>query len=148
MRSLTAPVPSVPGHGVPDPLEEATEQLRRASRVPYEAQEPGRWLHEFQHHVSMARRLLAARSVDLRQRPAEALPRLGPLAERRLQCHEQLARAADDLFTSAYLSVEPDLLEMVELTEAAKALEHALRRERERRSDLLFEATHRDLGGG
>jgi hypothetical protein len=145
---LTAPDPSAFDGAAPDTLEEATEQLRRASRVPYEAQGPGRWLREFQHHVSMARRLLAARSIDLRHDSTEGPPRLGPLAERRRQCHEQLARAADDLFASAYISVQPDLLEMVELTEAAKALEHALRRERERRSDLLFEATHRDLGGG
>jgi hypothetical protein len=37
---------------------------------------------------------------------------------------------------------------MVDLTEAVKALERAVSRRRNHRSDLFFEATHRDIGGG
>ena len=129
------------------PLDEATAWLRRAVSVPYEARDPGRWLREFQECVSLARRMLATRAAELRRRGVPQ-PRLIPLATREEVRHEQLARMADALFTDAYLLVVPDLLDMVDLTEAAKALERAVARQAERRSDLLYEADYLDLGGG
>lgn len=130
-----------------DALDEAVRWLRLAATVPYDAREPAAWLQEFQACIGAARRELAGRSVTMRDERG-VLPRLLPLAERAAGEHEGVTRLADDLFTDAYLATEPDLLEMVELAEAAKALEQAINGLRERRSDLLFESTHRDLGGG
>lgn len=130
-----------------DPLEEASTWLRRAVTVPYEASDPGRWLKEFQVCVANARRMLGARAAYLREE-SYPMPRLRQALSREAEAHEQVARMADALFTDAYLAVEPDLLDMVDLTEAVKALERAVSRRRNHRSDLFFEATHRDIGGG
>ena len=75
-------------------------------------------------------------------------PRLIPFATRQEAAHDQLSELADALFTDAYILISPDLLDMVDLTEAAKSLERAIAREHGRRSDVLFESTHRDIGGG
>ncbi len=128
------------------PLDEARMHLRAALALPYETRDPGRWLRDFQERVSRARRVLAVRAAELRAWRGTH-PRLVPMANRREFAHEQLALMADALFTDAYLRTAPDLLDMVDLTEAAKALERAIAREHGRRSDVLFESTHLDIGG-
>ncbi|MGH2608514.1 MAG: hypothetical protein ACRDHF_05440 [Tepidiformaceae bacterium] len=130
-----------------DPLDEASTWLRMAVAVPYDSRDPTAWIREFQLCVASARRVLAARGMALRDESGFP-PRLRALAGREADAHEQVTRMSDDLFTDAYLATQPDLLDMVDLVEAAKELEQALEGLRERRSDLLFEATYRDLGGG
>lgn len=130
-----------------DPLTEAGAWIRKALAVPYEASDSAAWVREFQACVAAMRRVLAARGIALRSE-ASRQPRLQALASREADAHEQVTRIADDLFTDAYLAVQPDLLEMVDLVESAKELERALDRLRDHRSDVLFEETHRDIGGG
>jgi hypothetical protein len=131
----------------PDPLEEAVGWLRKAVAVPYDAHDATAWAREFQQCVASARRVLASRSAAMRD-DRGLQPRLLALADREADAHEHVTRLADDLFTDAYMAVQPDLLEMVDLVEGTKELECAIDRLRERRSDLLFESTYRVLGGG
>lgn len=132
--------------GIP-PLDEARACLRDALALPYESRDPGRWLRSFQQCVGGARRVLARREAELRSRRT-AQPHLVPLATRHEAAHERLAQLADALFTDAYILTAPDLLEMVNLVEAAKSLERAIAREHGRRSDTPSEFTHQDIGGG
>ncbi|MEX0784155.1 MAG: hypothetical protein WD557_16050 [Dehalococcoidia bacterium] len=132
---------------VANPLDEAGTWLRTAVAVPYDSRDSAAWIREFQMCVSSARRALALRSVALRG-DRGLPPRLLALGDREAESHEQITRLADELFTGAYMALEPDLLEMVELVESAKELECAIERLRRHRSDLLFESTYRDLGGG
>jgi hypothetical protein len=127
-----------------NPLEEAASWLRRAATVPYDSRDPVPWLEEFRACVAAARRALATSALESPGLP----PRLLPSARRESEAHEGVTNLAAALFTDAYIAVEPDLLEMVDLAESAKALEHAINALRDRRSDLLFEATYQDIGGG
>lgn len=149
MGTMTLERQGKPGAGTPpsDPLEEASTWLRRAVSVPYNSRDSSAWIREFQLCVASARRVLAVRSAAMRD-DRGLQPRLLSLADREADAHEQVSRLADELFTDVYMAVEPDLLEMVDLAESAKALEYAIERLREHRSDLLFESTYRDLGGG
>ncbi len=130
-----------------DALEEASCWLRQAVAIPYESADSARWAREFQPMVAAVRRLLATRGAALRE-GAGLPPRLRAWAAREADDHEHVTRMADELFTDAYMATEPDTLEMVDLIESAKELQRAIERLRERRSDLLFEATYRELGGG
>ena len=128
-------------------LDEARAYLREALALPYETRDPMRWASQFRECVSGARRVLARRAAELRAGTVTH-PRLIPLATRQEAAHDQLSELADALFTDAYILTSPDLLDMVNLAEAAKSLEREIAREHSRRSDVLFESTHRDIGGG
>lgn len=141
----STPVVLVPGDS--QSLEEARQWLRKAVTVPYEASDARRWLREFLGCVGGARRALAGRLAEVRGLRPATNP-LSPLMERHERAQEELAQMADALFTDAYLLVSPDLLEMVDLTEAAKELERAILRERGEHGDFRFHSTPGEAAGG
>lgn len=135
------------------PLTEARDLLRKAARLPFEAANPDAWGRAFTEHMIAARRalvdhVLAAERVDSQiNEVARCAPRLRPLVDRHTDEHRDLLAQVHQLAEDARELREPGLWDMVEMSERAKELQVAADRHEHQRSELVFEANYRELGG-
>jgi len=74
-------------------------------------------------------------------------PRLKPAIDRQRAEHRVLSRQADELFAEASIANDVDIWRMIDLGERAILLEMALARHHNRLVRLVYETTHRELGG-
>lgn len=148
--------PARPG-GAPikfrDPLADAREKLRQAARLPFHAAQPGSWRDSFRQLTQDARAgirrhiWLAGLPDSPLNRVEAAEPRFNLQVEAQRSEHEKFSADVDDLVVDANEAAPADIWKMIELGERAILLEMALARHHNRLSELIFETTHRDIGG-
>jgi len=136
-----------------DPIAEARQLLHAAARVPFAAARPLQWSTSFAQHVGAARDALH-RHISKSVRPDSPMseierdePRLKPAIDRQRAEHRVLSRQADELFAEASIANDVDIWRMIDLGERAILLEMALARHHNRLVRLVYETTHRELGG-
>ncbi len=136
-----------------DPIAEAGQLLRKATRLPFEAKRPRAWARQFSSLVSDARKAVVAHILRA-ERPDSAInqlsaerPELRPVIERQNGEHKTLLLEVFQLAEDAQVLSNPGIWDMVEFTEKAKSLVQALERHQRRLVDITYEATWRDIGG-
>lgn len=136
-----------------DPISEARELLRAASRLPFAASYPLQWSQRFGQHVGAARNALR-RHIARAMRPDSPMsqierdePRLRSAIGRQREEHFLLAQQTDTLFEESRLQSDVDIWRMIDLGEKAILLEMALARHHNRLVRLVYETTHQELGG-
>jgi len=135
-----------------DPIADAREKLRHASRLPFHAHQPHSWQISFRQLVNSARAEIR-RHIWIAELPDSPLnlaenkePRLLHTVAVQRSEHESFAERADSLVDAASAPGEVDIWKMIELGEQAILLEMALARHHNRLIQLVYEATLRDIG--
>ncbi len=136
-----------------DPIADARELLRKAARLPFAASHPFAWSSRFAQLVGDARHCVG-QHIMRATRPDSPMseiereePRLHSAIERQRQEHTELARKIEDLYAEVSVASNVDIWRMIDLGEKAILLEMALARHHNRLVGLVYETTHRELGG-
>jgi hypothetical protein len=136
-----------------DPIGDARTLLRKAAHLPFVASSPLAWSSRFAQLVADARTSVrqhisrATRSDSPMAQIERSEPRLAAAIERQRLEHVELARQAEELYAEVSVPGAVDIWRMIELGERAILLEMALARHHNRLAQLVYETTHRELGG-
>jgi hypothetical protein len=135
-----------------DPLADAREKLRQAARLPFHASRPNSWQGSFRE-LAIDARASIRRHIWLAGLPDSPLnrvetqePRLAHQVELQRSEHDLFSDNIDDLVAAVGEPGPVDIWRMIELGERAILLEMALARHHNRLSQLMYEATHTDIG--
>lgn len=137
-----------------DPLGEAREKLRHAARLPFHASQPSSWQSQFRELTQDARADIRRHIwlAGLEESPLsdveQAEPRLNYQVSIQRSEHDLFSENIDQLVADAGSRSPVDIWKMIELGERAILLEMALARHHNRLSELIYESTLRDVGGG
>ncbi|MGE3075205.1 MAG: hypothetical protein AB7N24_15730 [Dehalococcoidia bacterium] len=137
-----------------DPLGEAREKLRQAARLPFHASQPSSWQSQFRELTQDARSdirrhiWLAALDGSPLKDVEQTEPRLNYQVSIQRSEHELFSENIDKLVADSGSPSPVDIWKMIELGERAILLEMALARHHNRLSELIYESTLRDVGGG
>lgn len=137
-----------------DPLGEAREKLRHAARLPFRAAQPSSWQSQFRELTQDARSdirrhiWLASLEGSPLNDVEQAEPRLNYQVSIQRSEHDLFSENIDKLVADSGTTSPIDIWKMIELGERAILLEMALARHHNRLSELFYESTHRDVGGG
>jgi hypothetical protein len=137
-----------------DPLGDAREKLRHAARLPFHASQPSSWQSQFRELTQDARADIRRHIwlAGLEGSPLSAVehaePRLNYQVSIQRSEHDLFSENVDQLVADSSSTAPADIWKMIELGERAILLEMALARHHNRLSELIYESTLRDVGGG